>query len=328
MLSNIAVVALEGVEPFDLGVLCEVFGSDRTAAGLPGYDFAVCSPEPGRVRTSLGMAVEVAAGLDRLASADLVAVPAAASDRHPAPAVVDALRAAVARGARVMSVCSGAFTLAAAGLLDGRRATTHWLYAAELACCYPEVQVDPDVLYVDADPVFTSAGTAAGIDLCLHLLRREHGAVVANAVARRMVVPPHRDGGQAQYVEAPVGDVTTGDEPIGALLDWLTARLDQPHTVATLARQCNMSMRTFARRFRAATGTTPAAWLVRERVRHAQWLLETTDAPVESVAAQAGFDSAAGLRQHFGRTVGISPRVYRSTFHGRAAAQPSGSFQP
>lgn len=318
MLRNVAVLALEGVEPFDLGVLCEVFGADRTDSGLPGYEFAVCGLAAGQVRTSVGMTLAVEAGLERLAVADLVAVSAATTDRQPPAAVITALQAAVARGARVLSVCSGAFTLAAAGLLDGRRATTHWMHAEELATSYPQVQVDPDVLYVDADPIFTSAGTAAGIDLCLHLLRREHGAAVANAVARRMVVPPHRAGGQAQYIEAPVSGVATGDDPIGALLSWLTAHMDQAHTVASLARRCHMSMRTFARRFRAATGTTPAAWLTRERIRHVQRLLETTDAPVEVIANQAGFDSPAAMRVHFIRTVGTSPRAYRSTFRERA----------
>ncbi len=314
MLRDVAVAVCDGVSVFELGVLCEVFGTDRSADGLPRYDFAVCAAEPGPLRTSSGFTVVPEHGLERLASADLVAVPAWRSVAEPPPeALLDALRAAVARGARVMSVCSGAFVLAAAGLLDGRRATTHWRHARALAERYPLVDVDPNVLYVDAGQVLTSAGTAAGIDLCLHLVRAEHGAAIANAVARRMVVPPHREGGQAQYVETPVPDSPAADD-LGEVLDWAAGHLDQPLTVEALAGRALMSPRTFARRFRAATGTTPHHWLLGQRLLLAERLLEHGDHSVEEVARRAGFGSAATLRHHFGRARGTTPRAYQRTF--------------
>jgi len=317
MLRNVAVAVCDGVSVFELGVVCEVFGVDRTDTGLPGYDFAVCAAEPGPLRSGGGFAIEPAHGLERLASADLVAVPHWRSvDEAPPAALLDALRSVVARGGRVMSVCSGAFALAAAGLLDGRRATTHWRYAAALAERYPAVDVDPNVLYVDAGPVLTSAGTAAGIDLCLHLVRREHGAAVANAVARRMVVPPHRDGGQAQYVEAPVPLPRRDD--LADVLSWAVSHLDSPLSVETLAARALMSPRTFARRFKAATGATPYAWLLHQRTLLAQRLLEE-GLPVEEVARRSGFGSAATLREHFARARGTSPSAYRRTFAGKTA---------
>lgn len=321
VLRDVAVLALDGVAPFELGVLCEVFGVDRTGQGLPGYDFAVCGRRPGPVRTSVGFGLQVPHGLDRAARADLVAVPAMGTDRAWPPEVLDTLRAAVARGARVLSVCSGAFVLGAAGLLDGRRCTTHWMYAAELARRHPAAVVDPDVLYVDADPVLTSAGTAAGIDLCLHLVRREHGPRVANALARRMVVPPHRDGGQAQYVEMPV-PAAQGDV-LGDVLTWMATHLDADLTVESLAARAHLSPRTFARRFRAETGTTPYHWLTGQRVLRAQRLLEETDLPVEVVAQRAGFGTAAVLRHHFARWCGTTPQRYRRTF--RRPAVPAGA---
>ena len=314
MLRDVAVAVCDGVSVFELGVVCEVFGVDRTDTGLPGYDFAVCAAEPPPLRSGGGFTLTPAYGIDRLASADLVAVPHWRSpDERPPEALLDALRAVVDRGGRVMSVCSGAFVLAAAGLLDGRRATTHWKYAAALASRYPAIDVDPNVLYVDAGPVLTSAGTAAGIDLCLHLVREEHGAAVANAVARRMVVPPHRDGGQAQYVEAPVPLPRRDD--LADVLTYAVEHLDEPLTVDDLAARALMSPRTFARRFRAATGTTPYAWLLHQRTLHAQRLLESGLA-VEEVARRAGFGSAATLREHFGRIRGTSPSAYRRTFSG------------
>lgn len=315
MLQDVAVAVCDGVSVFELGVVCEVFGLDRSDAGLPSYDFAVCAAEPGPLRTGGGFAITPAYGLERLASADLVAVPHWRSmDEPPPPALLAALRDVVARGGRVMSVCSGAFVLAAAGLLDGRRATTHWRYAAALARRYPLVSVDPNVLYVDAGPVLTSAGTAAGIDLCLHLVRSEHGANVANAVARRMVVPPHRDGGQAQYVETPVPAPRRDD--LGDVLAWAVEHLDTPLSVEALAARAVMSPRTFARRFRAATGTTPYAWLSHQRTLRAQQLLEQGHS-VEEVARRSGFGSAATLREHFGRVRGTSPSAYRRTFAAR-----------
>ena len=313
-LSDVAVAVCDGVSVFELGVVCEVFGVDRTDAGLPGYDFAVCAAEPPPLRSGGGFAVLPAYGLDRLRTAALVAVPHWRSpDERPPEPLLDALRDVVARGGRVMSVCSGAFVLAAAGLLDGRRATTHWRYAAALAARYPLVDVDPNVLYVDAGPVLTSAGTAAGIDLCLHLVREEHGGAVANAVARRMVVPPHRDGGQAQYVDTPVPLPRRDD--LGDVLEWAVEHLDEPLSVDALAARALMSPRTFARRFRAVTGTTPYAWLLHQRTLHAQRLLEA-GLSVEEVARRSGFGSAATLREHFARIRGTSPRAYQRTFAG------------
>jgi transcriptional regulator GlxA family with amidase domain len=315
MLRNVAVAVCDGVSVFELGVVCEVFGMDRSDAGLPAYDFAVCAAEPGPLRSGGGFAITPDHGLDRLAAADLVAVPHWRSlDEPPPPALLAALRSVVDRGGRVMSVCSGAFVLAAAGLLDGRRATTHWRYAAALAARYPLVDVDPNVLYVDAGPVLTSAGTAAGIDLCLHLVREEHGTAVANAVARRMVVPPHRDGGQAQYVEAPVPAPRRDD--LGEVLDWAVAHLDTPLSVDALAARALMSPRTFARRFRATTGTTPYAWLLHQRTLLAQRLLEAGHG-VEEVARRSGFGSAATLREHFARARGTSPSAYQRAFAAR-----------
>ncbi|HVF19918.1 MAG TPA: helix-turn-helix domain-containing protein [Mycobacteriales bacterium] len=314
VIHDVAVAVCHGVSPFELGVVCEVFGLDRSMDGLPKYDFAVCAAERGRIRTNAGFALDTAHGLERLATADLIAVPAWRSlDETPPAALLDALHAAVDRGARVMSVCSGAFVLAAAGLLDGRRATTHWRYAAALARRYPAADIDPDVLYVDADPIYTSAGTAAGIDLCLHLVREAHGADVANAVARRMVVPPHRAGGQSQYVETPVPERPHGDD-LAEVLDWAVAHLDEQLTVDTLAAQALTSPRTFARRFVAATGTTPHRWLLDQRMLLAQGLLEQGDLSVEEVARRCGFGAAATLRHHFGRWRGTSPQAYQRTF--------------
>ena len=323
MLKNVAVAVFDGVSVFELGVLCEVFGFDRTADGLPGYDFAVCAAEPGRLRTSSGFSVDTPFGLERLAGADLIAIPGWREiDEEPPEPLLEALRQAVARGARVMSVCTGAFVLAAAGLLDGRRATTHWRDASILAKRYPAVDVDPNVLYVDDGAVLTSAGTAAGIDLCLHIVRVEHGAMVANALARRMVVPPHRDGGQAQYIEMPMVDHERGDD-LTAVLAWAQAHLDEALAVGDLARRANMSARTFARRFVAVTGTTPHQWLTAQRVELAQQLLEETEQGVELVAQQTGFGTAAMLRHHFTHHRGTSPQLYRRTFRRTADPRPT-----
>jgi transcriptional regulator GlxA family with amidase domain len=322
VLQNVAVVVFDQVSVFELGVLCEVFGFDRTADGLPGYDFAVCAAEPGVLRTSSGFSVDTPYGLERLASAELIAIPGWRDlDERPPEPLLEALRQAVARGSRVMSVCTGAFVLAAAGLLDGRRAATHWRDAPMLAKNYPAVEVDPNVLYIDDGLVLTSAGSAAGIDLCLHVVRVEHGATVANALARRMVVPPHRDGGQAQYIEMPIVDHQRGDD-LTAVLAWAAAHLDQPLTVADLSRRANMSARTFARRFVAVTGTTPHHWLTAQRVELAQRLLEETEHGVELVAQQTGFGTAAMLRHHFTHHRGTSPQLYRRTFRRTADRRP------
>lgn len=317
MLTDVAVIALPGVAPFELGVLCEVFGIDRRDQGVPTPAFDVVGVEPGPVRTSAGFSLNVEHGLDRAASADLVAVPAYPRETDLPEAVRQTLRDAVARGATVLSVCTGAFALGEAGLLDGRRCTTHWAYADELSRRFPRADVDPGVLYVEDGPVVTSAGTAAGIDACLHLVRREHGAAVASIIARRMVVPPHREGGQAQFVTPPVPQCS--DEGFGPVLSWMLGHLADELRVDDLAAHASMSPRTFARRFRGATGATPAAWLARQRLQRARELLEATDLPVEAVARRVGYGSAAVLRAHFSE-LGTTPQAYRRTFAGAQSA--------
>lgn len=312
MLTDIAVVVAPPVAAFELGVLAEVFGVDRTADGLPGYDFAVAAEEPGRVSTTSGFAVEAIYALDRLSSADLLAIPSWPRELEPSAALVAALHDAVRRGARLLAVCSGAFLVAAAGLLDGRRAATHWRYAAQLAERYPGVTVDASVLYVIDGPVVTSAGTAAAIDACLHLVRTEHGSATANRVARAMVVAPHREGGQAQFVESPVADAR--HPGLGPVLDRAMCNLDQKLTVNQLAGWANISPRTFVRRFNAATGTTPHSWLLEQRLLRAEHLLETTHLTVPVVAARSGIGSADNLRHHLKRRRGISPSTYRCIF--------------
>ncbi|CAL9554933.1 GlxA family transcriptional regulator [Streptomyces sp. enrichment culture] len=320
MLTNVAAVVMDGVQPFELGVVCEVFGIDRSDDGLPVYDFAVASAEGAEVRTTTGFSLRVEHGLERLESADLIAVPAGWSypDREFPPELLQALRQGVERGARVLSVCSGVYVLGAAGLLDGRRCTAHWRHTQELAVRHPRARIEPDVLYVDDDPVITSAGTAAGIDACLHLVRKEQGPEVANAIARRMVVPPHRDGGQAQYVERPLP--ATACDTVGEVLAWMERNLDQEVTVEQLAERAHMSPRTFARRFQQETGTTPYRWILRQRVLLAQRLLEATDETVDAIAGRTGFGTAAALRHQFVRAVGVTPQAYRRTFRGPRAA--------
>lgn len=315
-----AVLVFDGVAPFELGVLCEAFGLDRTDDGLPTLDFAVCGPQAGRYSTSVGFGIDVPHGLDRVAGADLVAVPAMPRDRQPPPPVLEALRAAHDRGARILSVCSGAFVLGAAGLLDDLECTTHWRYTTELQQAFPRARVVPEVLYVDAGRVVTSAGTAAGLDAALHVWRQEYGAAAAASVARRMVVPPHRDGGQAQFITRAVPDCDA--ETLGPVLAWIVEHLDEPLDVEQLARQAHMSPRTFARRFRDETGATPHAWVTAQRVLRAEQLLETTDHPVERIARETGFGSAATLRHHFTRSRGLSPQRYRRTFRGQVV-QPA-----
>ncbi|HTW01904.1 MAG TPA: helix-turn-helix domain-containing protein [Streptosporangiaceae bacterium] len=313
MISSVAVLAYEGVSTFGLGVTAEIFGCDRSADGLPSYDYAVTAAVPGVIRTDVGLPMVVEAGVDRLGAADLgIVVCWDEISRMPPESVLEALRAIPEHGGRVLSQCTGAFVLAAAGLLDGRRATTHWRYAADLAARYPSVDVDPGVLYVDDGPVITSAGTAAGIDACLHLLRVEHGAAVANAVARLMVVPPHRDGGQAQYV--PVLLDEPGDPGgLAALHQWTLQHLHEPISVDDLAARALMSPRNFARQFVARTGTTPHQWLISQRLMRAQELLEHGDGGVEQVAAECGLTPLM-LRRHFARRYGTTPQAYRRTF--------------
>ena len=274
-------------------------------------------PSPGRYATENGFDVLVPHGLDALAEADTIVVPGIGDRAWPLPPEpVDALRAAANGGARVASICTGAFVLAAAGLLEGRRAATHWRYAALLAREFPTVEVDPDVLYVDEGDVLTSAGVAAGIDLCLHIVRKDHGAEIANGIARRIVVAAHRDGGQAQFVERPL---PAPDGGLAHTRAWMEERLDEPLTVDEMARHAACSPRSFARLFRAETGTTPLQWLIGRRVAEAQRLLEGTDLPVEQVASRAGFGTAAALRQHFGRALSTSPTAYRRAFRPQPA---------
>ncbi|GLY34609.1 AraC family transcriptional regulator [Amycolatopsis sp. NBRC 101858] len=302
----VALAATDGMLSFELTIASEVFGED------PRYDFAVCGSGPVRVGRFL---LDPDDGLDRLARAGTVLVPGWADvDADPPPDLIEAVRAAHAAGARVASLCTGAFVLAAAGLLDGLRATTHWAHTGVLAARFPRVTVDPDVLYVDNGSVLTSAGKAAAMDLCLHLVRADHGPAAANAVARRLVVPPHRAGGQAQYVSAPVP--ARDDHPLAELLPWITARLDQPLTVEDLARQAKVSTRHLTRHFHAATGTTPLQWLLVQRIRRAQELLERTDSGIDTIAAAVGMGTATTLRRHFNRTVGVPPDTYRRTFRG------------
>ncbi|MFI9175016.1 GlxA family transcriptional regulator [Streptomyces lincolnensis] len=321
MLKNVAAVLLDGVHPFELGVICEVFGIDRSEEGLPPYDFAVVSAEGPHLGTHVGgLTVSTPYGLERLEEADLIAIPAGSdyTTRAYPPELLDALVRAVDRGTRVLSVCTGVFALGAAGLLDGRRCTVHWMHADDLAVRNPRAIIEPDVLYVDEDPVFTSAGTAAGIDACLHIVRKEQGPEVANRIARRMVVPPHRDGGQAQYIERPLP--RSQCDTVGEVLVWMERHLDQDVTVEQLAELAHMSPRTFARRFQQETGTTPYRWILRQRVLLAQRLLEATDETVDAIAGRTGFGNAAALRHQFVRAVGTTPNAYRRTFRGTEAA--------
>ena len=318
---HVVALLLPGVLTLDLAAPAHVFGH----CGGDRYAFAVCGPAAGPVPTSTGFDVLVPAGLEALAGADTVVVPGT-SGRAVPDAAAAAVRAAHDRGARVLSVCTGAFVLAAAGLLDGRRATTHWDDCAALAAQHPDVTVDPGVLYVDEGRVLTSAGVAAGIDLCLHVVRRDHGAEVAADVARRMVVAPHRDGGQAQFVRRPIDGGAAGaaaDRALAAGLEatrqWALGRLHAPLDVATLARHASVSPRTFARRFREETGTTPGQWVLDQRTLRAQELLETPDLPVEDVAARSGFGSAASLRQHLARRARTTPTAYRRAFRAKPA---------
>jgi AraC family transcriptional regulator, transcriptional activator FtrA len=316
MLRTVAAVVLDGFAPFEFGVLCEVFGVDRADDGVPPIDFRVCGERPGEpIRTDVGASLIPEHGLDALTDADLIAVGAAKiRDEYP-PRVLEALRAAHARGTTLLSVCSGAFVLGAAGLLDDRRCTTHWHHTAKLAERFPDAKVDPDVLFVDEGDIVTSAGTAAGIDACLHVVRREFGAAVTATIARRMVVAPQREGGQRQFVELPAPPNQA--DSLQPLLAWLQDRLDQEHTIASLAERATMSERTFARRFAAETGTTPHRWLTTQRVLRARQLLEETQLTVEDVAHRSGFGTAALLRHHCTTVVGVPPKDYRRSFSHR-----------
>ncbi|RIQ21502.1 GlxA family transcriptional regulator [Jiangella rhizosphaerae] len=320
---TVVVLALPGVVALELAIPFQVFSTARAAAyrtpRLTGdgrlYDVRIGAPQPSLAATASGGTAFAVAGLEPLEvveAADTVIVPAAESSAAPPASVLTALRAAHARGARIASICTGAYLLAAAGLLDGRRATTHWAHADDLAARHPAVDVDPRVLFVDDGAVLTAAGVAAGLDLCLHLIRRDHGAAAAAYVARRIVMPPHREGGQAQY-RTEADDARDGGELVPTLA-WMRSRLADDLQLADIARHASMSTRTLVRRFRQECGTTPLQWLIRQRLDSARELLETTAVPVEEVARRAGFGTSASLRQHFARRLGTSPLRYRRTF--------------
>ncbi|CAB3648252.1 helix-turn-helix domain-containing protein [Paraburkholderia rhynchosiae] len=312
----VAVVAFDRISPFHLSVPCVVFGERRSGGGVPDFDFRVCAAETGPLATTAGFSIAVTHGLEALADAHTIIVPSWRDPDEPPPAaLLDALRTAHARGAQLVGLCLGAFVLAAAGILDDRPASTHWAWADDFASRYPRVRLDRDVLYVDDGNVLTSAGTAAGLDCCLHVLRKMCGAQVANFVARRLVVSPHRQGGQAQYIQQPVPPNVREDR-LSSLLDWVRGNLDAPHTLDSLAGRTLMSRRTFTRRFRLATGTTVGAWLLAQRLARAQQLLESTDESVEAIAGIAGFGSAASLRQHFADAFRTSPSAWRRDFRG------------
>jgi AraC family transcriptional regulator, transcriptional activator FtrA len=306
----VALIVCDGVTLFGLGTACDVFGDDH--GGSPLYSLAICGPGSS-VMTDAGFSMQVPHGLDAVGHAGTVIVLATEQPEQVPDDVLDVLREARSAGKRLVSLCTGAFILAAAGILDGHTATTHWSEAADLARRYPRVRVDAKVLYVDEGDLLTSAGSAAGLDLCLHVVQRDYGTEVAARFARDLVVPLHRDGGQAQYIDAPL-PAPGADDLFADTIGWLRGNLAQDTTVATLAARSAMSARTFARRFAASTGTTPYQWIARERVRLAQRLLETTNLPVDVIARDCGLGSAANLRKHFARTLTTSPQAYRRTF--------------
>jgi transcriptional regulator GlxA family with amidase domain len=325
---EVAVLVRDGVMPMELGLVHQLFRSARTDRGAPLYQVLTCAVTPGPVRTDADFTVRVERGPDALATAGTVVVPAShETDETDVldPALADALTR-IRRSSRVASICTGAFVLAAAGLLDGRRATTHWKSADRFRRLFPAVDLDPGVLYADEGRVLTSAGEASGIDLCLHMIRCDHGAAVANRVARATVVSPHREGGQAQFIEQPVP--AGGDTSTAAARDWALRHLEQQISLRDLARRSSMSVRTFTRRFRAELGLSPGRWLAGQRLYLARRLLEETDLPIDTVATRAGFGTGTSMRNHFQETLGVSPRGYRDTFRtapGQAnRARPAG----
>lgn len=319
---TVACIVQDGFAPFEFGVACEAFGLDRSDDGVPSFDFRVVTAEPGVIRSNIGFTINVEHDLSFAARADLVVVCPVQRERWASidVRIAEVIRAAAARDAWLLSVCSGAFVLAAAGVLDGRRATTHWRYTDEMIAMYPKIEVDPDVLFVQSGRIITSAGTAAGLDACLHLLRQEIGAELTNRVARRMIVPPQRDGGQAQYIDRAIPVVES--DSLVAVTSWAVGNLSEELSVEQLAARAHMSPRTFARRFKAEHGATPASWLARQRILHAQRLLERTDLGLDAIAVECGFGSAAVLRQNFSRVLGTTPTAYRSTF-GCLAEEPA-----
>ncbi|GAA3231266.1 helix-turn-helix domain-containing protein [Nonomuraea helvata] len=323
----VALAITAGMPLFELSIACEIFGTNCNEFADPWYELRICAVDPEATQAQNGFVLHAPYDLDALVTAGTVVVPALPSDsvlsgESVDPRLLEALKAAHARGARIVSLCTGAFALAAAGLLDGRRATTHWKYADTLSTRHPRVRVDPDVLYVDEGDVLTSAGRSAGIDLCVHLVRTDFGAEVANRVARRLVVPAHRPGGQAQYIETPVP--RTGDDGLAPVLQWAIENMDLRLTVAQMAEHAGLSPRTLVRRFHDATGTTPLRWLQAQRLARVRHLLESTDLSVERISQLCGMGTAGNLRHHFIRSVGVTPREYRHTFPGPSAlAQPA-----
>jgi transcriptional regulator GlxA family with amidase domain len=308
----VALAVIDDMPVFELSIACEVFGTSRPDLANPWYKFRVCANEPGRTRTQAGFEVHTEYGLDALATADTVVVPALPDHGTTShPELVEAVRTAHRAGARMVALCTGAFVFAEAGLLDGRRATTHWVHADALAARYPKIQVDPRVLYVDDGDVLTSAGRTAGLDLCLHIVGSDLGTRVANQVARRMVVASHRPGGQAQYIETPVPHC---DDDLGPVLQWILENLGTPLTVADIARRAGVSSRSVIRRFHRSTGTTPLRWLQSQRLGRARVLLESTRYSIDRISELCGMGSAANLRHHFVRSVGVTPTEYRRSF--------------
>lgn len=315
---RVVVLAYDGLCTFEFGIAVEMFGLPRPE--LPGwYDFRVCAIERGPLRAAGGLRVHADGGLEALEGAGTVIVPGwRGVEAAPPPALLAALRRAHEGGARLLSFCSGVFVLAATGLLDGRRATTHWRYADALAAGYPRIRVEPDVLYVDEGALLTSAGSAAALDLSLHLIRRDWGPQVANQVARRAVVPAHRDGGQAQFIPSPL---PPQGESLGTLLEWMRRHLEQPLPLRELAARARTSERTLLRRFEAATGRSPRQWLIEERLGRARELLEGSRLSVEQIADRCGYGHSDSLRHHFRRALGLSPARYRERFGHRVAAR-------
>ncbi|MEV4734465.1 helix-turn-helix domain-containing protein [Saccharopolyspora sp. NPDC049426] len=325
MSTRVAVLVRDGVMPMELGLVHQLFGSARSPSGEPLYEVVTCALVPGVVRTDADFPIHVERGADALACADTVVLPAShepdeTETEGRLPAALAAALARIPDGARIASICTGSFVLAAAGLLDGRRATTHWKSCDHFRRLFPRVELEPDVLYTDDGDVLTSAGEASGIDLCLHLIRRDHGAAVANEVARTTVVPPHREGGQAQYIRRPVPEPRVSTT--ARARSWALEHLDRPLTLRELAAQDSLSVRTFTRRFREEVGISPVQWLTRQRVERARQLLEETDLPVEKIACDSGFGTAASLRQHLQSELGVSPSAYRATFRGVPRSDP------
>jgi transcriptional regulator GlxA family with amidase domain len=318
MSHRVVVLALDGAIPFELGIPGRIFGAARGPDDEPLYEVITCTTDGRPVRTAADFAIAVDHDATALAGADTVVIPPF-TGTHPADAL-----AHIRPGTRIMSICTGSFALAAAGLLDGRRATTHWGEVDRFRELFPQVKLDPEVLFVDDGDVLTSAGVAAGVDLCLHVVRRDHGSEVANRAARRCVVPPWRDGGQAQYIERPVPEPhDTGTAPVRA---WALERLDRPISLAELAAQAGMSVRTLSRRFREEVGMSPGRWLTRQRVELARQLLESSDLPVDQIARRAGFGTALSLRQHLHAALGVSPIAYRRTFHPQDGERLTGKL--